>query len=1209
MKRLALAAAVAAAGFLVLSCPNPLANKDLRAQVADEVALATASEHHLTVAADPNGVVTPVGVQTVKDNVPVALSATAFPAYGVIGWKQTAGPGTVKFEQTASGVTATVTGGSASVAAILVEKPKVLYSTPIGNNIARSATVTATFSRQVDFDTISLSTFKVLRNGSEQVTTGQFTVSADGKTVKFDPVDPLGQFCNYVINVAPNVKGVLNLGDYQVGNALITDSSLLLATEYTAAFRTNADEDNNPPDPGDFIVTGTGGSVADPYYTGSARVMLSGITANDDSGTIAAFYVKNAADASYQSFTYDYQDPTIAWSVPFSPGPQSIMMYFEDPNGNKNSGSPTTKSIVVDTTGPTGTVTVSGVGPGADYMKAGAASLVLSAADPDIGALKGSGESANGSALLNRKLMRFGNSLAALISASWEPYSTPRGGWSLSDTAEGWKTVFAQFADAVGNVSAPQSDQVYLDPTAPTGSFQMVNGLYTNAETITLLITASDGGSGLDKVQITASAGLQPNSAWSTSTPENGLLTGAGATAADFSWPADARVNVVLATGEGSRVVNLLVKDKVGNAGALTRTLTLDKTPPPSGAISINGGAALTNSTTVTLTLTVPSDSGSGVPYMGFSNTTTPPVIWISSASTASWVIAGTATNTVRVWFKDGAGNVSASPASDTIDLDTVPPSGTITASPSPTTGLVTIYCNTTDLLGTMRFSNNNSSWSPWEPFATSKPSWSLTSTTYGGSNTNGTRTIYAQYKDTANNISTTATFNLILDNTAPTATISINSAAAWTTSGIVTLTLTAADAIYSLGSLQMQFSNDNVTWSTFETFAASKSWNMTSGYGGNATNTSAKYVYYRVRDPLGNTSGSYYDYIGYDTVVPVAGTISINSAATYTTSASVTLTLASWTDATSGVYQMHFSNNASSWSAWEAYATTRSAWDVTSATYGGNTGNGSKYVYVQVKDNAGLIYSYTYDGIIYDNIAPSGTFTIESGNPATSTWTDGYLLFSITDATSGMYQRRLSNDNATWSAWETYTSSRAAWYLTPRNGLKTVYAQFKDNAGNISSTIYDQVTLAETYSSLGGQDLWGAYSTTVSSLAATSYMSTGLISGSDPFASSQLAAGSVLVFYTNSGRYGKMEITGFIPLRIVTSFPLVIQQNILTFNLYVYNSDGISLYRSVAGAEVVGTYTYDLDGSGGADFYWQISTDTTRYLTPQGGARFSKWK
>jgi len=52
-----------------------------------------------------------------------------------------------------------------------------------------------------------------------------------------------------------------------------------------------------------------------------------------------------------------------------------------------------------------------------------------------------------------------------------------------------------------------------------------------------------------------------------------------------------------------------------------------------------------------------------------------------------------------------------------------------------------------------MRFSNNGYTWSPWKAYATTTY-WSLTSTLYGGGSTEGTKKVYAQYKDLAGNVS-----------------------------------------------------------------------------------------------------------------------------------------------------------------------------------------------------------------------------------------------------------------------------------------------------------------------------------------------------------------------------------------------------------------------------------------------------------------------
>lgn len=97
------------------------------------------------------------------------------------------------------------------------------------------------------------------------------------------------------------------------------------------------------------------------------------------------------------------------------------------------------------------------------------------------------------------------------------------------------------------------------------------------------------------------------------------------------------------------------------------------------------------------------------------------------------------------------------------------------------------------------------------------------------------------------------------------------------------------------------------------------------------------------------------------DTTPPI-GTITINNASQYTNSASVTLNLSA-TDTDSGVSQMQFSSDNSTWSTPEAFATTK-VLDL-------STGDGTKIVYVKFKDTVGnwsIVYSAT---IILDTIPP----------------------------------------------------------------------------------------------------------------------------------------------------------------------------------------------------------------------------------------------
>ena len=95
---------------------------------------------------------------------------------------------------------------------------------------------------------------------------------------------------------------------------------------------------------------------------------------------------------------------------------------------------------------------------------------------------------------------------------------------------------------------------------------------------------------------------------------------------------------------------------------------------------------------------------------------------------------------------------------------------------------------------------------------------------------------------------------------TPPSGTVSINSGAAYTLTTAVTLSLSATDDSGTVS--QMQFSNDNVTYSTPEPYATTKSWTLTSGDG-------PKTVYVKFKDPAGHWSNPVPDSITLDTVPP----------------------------------------------------------------------------------------------------------------------------------------------------------------------------------------------------------------------------------------------------------------------------------------------------------------------------------------------------
>jgi hypothetical protein len=136
------------------------------------------------------------------------------------------------------------------------------------------------------------------------------------------------------------------------------------------------------------------------------------------------------------------------------------------------------------------------------------------------------------------------------------------------------------------------------------------------------------------------------------------------------------------------------------------------------------------------------------------------------------------------------------------------------------------------------------------------------------------------------------------------------------------------------------------------------------------------------------------------DKIIPL-GSIAINNGAIYTNSTSVTLSLNA-TDTVSGIYRARFSNDGA-WDTeqWESFSPTKS-WTLTS-------GDGTKIVYFQVKDNAGLISStYSSSTLLDTNIPSIGTpLRYPSGDVQPNQPVE--ISANVTDSGSGLDSVRLT--------------------------------------------------------------------------------------------------------------------------------------------------------------------------------------------------------
>jgi len=384
---------------------------------------------------------------------------------------------------------------------------------------------------------------------------------------------------------------------------------------------------------------------------------------------------------------------------------------------------------------------------------------------------------------------------------------------------------------------------------------------------------------------------------------------------------------------------------------------------------------------------------------------------------------------------KNPAGNAVMPDTSHTFLVDTTSPTGTFSINSGATytnSQWVTLILSA-DNAAEMHFSNDNPSWSSWEPYATSK-SWTLISG-------DGTKTVYVQFKDSVGNVSETYSDTIILDRTSPTGSISINGGAAYTNSQSVSLELSASDNLSGVPRMMIANSS-SFAGTSWEGYATTKSWTLTSGDG-------TKTVYVQFKDSAGNVSETYSDTIILDGTPPT-GSISINSGAAYTNSRSVSLELSA-SDNLSGVPRMMIANSSSfAGTSWEGYATTK-FWTLTSA-------DGKKKVYVKFKDGTGNVSGIYSDEIILDTNPPTTTLIdyppeTVTGNipkvPITFTWI-GSDAGGLTPAEELVYQYKLEG-HSSYQEWSGWTKDTSETYPLP-SGSYTFKVRGKDLAGNYPS-------------------------------------------------------------------------------------------------------------------------------------------------------------
>ncbi len=402
------------------------------------------------------------------------------------------------------------------------------------------------------------------------------------------------------------------------------------------------------------------------------------------------------------------------------------------------------------------------------------------------------------------------------------------------------------------------------------------------------------------------------------------------------AWePYAATTSWTLTGGDGTKTVSGQFMDAGGGVVNRSDTIVLHATPPEVTMFVIDDGAEYAASRVVDLTITA-ADTASM--QMRFSNDNSTWTSWGTyNALRENYQMSdGDGLKTVYAQIRDQYDNTTS--VSDTIILDTTPPvvtSFSINGGAAYTNTSNVTLNNSVTAAEEMRFQNYpGGAWSAWEPYAATK-AWQLA----GGT---GDKTVVAQFRDDSVWVAQTPD-TITVDTTDPiVGTFTINDGASYTTSTGVTLTIGAN------GATQMRFQNSGGSWSSWEAYAGSKAWTLTNG-------DASKMVNAEFRDDALNVV-SKTDSIILDTTAPTVGSFAINGGDSSTNTNAATLSLS-----VTGAAQMRFRNTGGLWSAWQAYASSKT-WTLIT------TENQNSTVSAEFRDAAGNVSSAS-DTIYFDAI------------------------------------------------------------------------------------------------------------------------------------------------------------------------------------------------------------------------------------------------
>ncbi|MGG1519085.1 cadherin repeat domain-containing protein [Paenibacillus oryzisoli] len=344
----------------------------------------------------------------------------------------------------------------------------------------------------------------------------------------------------------------------------------------------------------------------------------------------------------------------------------------------------------------------------------------------------------------------------------------------------------------------------FVDTTPPVATFTANNGAHaTNNRAVSLVFTY------LDDVTVSGEVYLSLDGvAWGSSQPVEPTT---------YSLPDE----------DGSYTIYAKFRDEAGNETApVSQTIVLDRIAP--------AAPVMTPSTTdraqeVTVTIVFSGDT-----------VVKRYQLWGDNIAEYTGPFVLTSNRTISAYATDEAGNQSNA-VLYVENIDHTPPTVTATINSGALwtkDAVVTLSFNDggTGATGMRFYSDAETVWSDWEPYSPTR--------LYALSEGDGEKTVHMQFQDDYGNEGAAISLTINLDKTPPVAAMMINDGAQLTDSREVTLGLFDDNS----GAMEMQFSEDGITWTDWEAYSETKAFTLPDGNG-------VKTIYAKVKDAVGNES------------------------------------------------------------------------------------------------------------------------------------------------------------------------------------------------------------------------------------------------------------------------------------------------------------------------------------------------------------------